>query len=319
MVQESPIGITGRYKQPLSIPKVGQNQMLRSGVHSYINHVMKAFKLSIYPAIFCLISVSTFAQNKPQQHYHLFKPVPKEMMRELETDLPDVTESPYTTDAGHFQYEADLLRMERERDDKTNQKKLLINQANLKLGLTGTTDIQVVLQSYGRQTVDDLNKGSRNTSKGVGELTLRIKQNILGTYGGNFAMAVIPYLRFPTSRIEDEPRHEYGMILPMQVKLPGDWTVGFQLEADRLKDKYQNSMHTELLQTLSISHEIIKGLDGIGETYYTYDFKQHQWANFLNAALKLEVSKDFLVHAGLNYGIQHDAEKNYFIGTSFRL
>jgi hypothetical protein len=90
------------------------------------------------------------------------------------------------------------------------------------------------------------------------------------------------------------------------------------VEGDRLKDKHENAMHTELLQSLTLGHEIVKGLDGIAETFYTYDFKAHHWSNFLNAALQMELAKDFKIDAGLNYGVQHDAEKNYFIGTSFR-
>lgn len=35
--------------------------------------------------------------------YSLFKPTPRQFMRELTTDRPDQTESPYTVDAGHFQ------------------------------------------------------------------------------------------------------------------------------------------------------------------------------------------------------------------------
>jgi len=280
---------------------------------------MNILKFFLFPAIAVLTTIPVFAQKSPRQHYNLINAVPKEEMRKMETDRPDVTESPSTVDAGHFQYEADLFRFERQRDGKTDQKKLLFNQANLKLGLSGSTDIQAVLQSYGQQTEKDLITSSKNTSKGIGALTLRIKQNMLGNYRGDFGLAIMPYLSFPTSNIEDQPKYEYGLILPMQLKLSGEWTLGFQLEADRLKDQRENNMHTELLQTLSLSHEIVKGLDGIGETYYTYDFKQHHWSNFLNAAFKLEISKNFLIDAGLNYGLQHDAEKNYFIGTSFRL
>ena len=45
--------------------------------------------------------------NKSQ--YHLFNPTPTGLMRELSTDRPDKTESPYTVDAGHLQIEVDLL------------------------------------------------------------------------------------------------------------------------------------------------------------------------------------------------------------------
>ena len=39
---------------------------------------------------------------------HLFNPTPREAMRELSTDRPDQTESPFTVDAGHVQVEMDL-------------------------------------------------------------------------------------------------------------------------------------------------------------------------------------------------------------------
>jgi hypothetical protein len=35
--------------------------------------------------------------------FSLFNPTPRELMREMSTDRPDTTESPYTVDAGHFQ------------------------------------------------------------------------------------------------------------------------------------------------------------------------------------------------------------------------
>jgi hypothetical protein len=261
---------------------------------------------------------SAFGQDSKKPSYHLFNPVPKETMREMETDRPDVTESPFTVDAGHFQYESDLVRLAKEKDEITRQRTLLINQANLKLGITGSTEVQLVVQSYGKQQETDLATGIRSSAGGFGELSFRIKQNLKGNDGGGFVLAVMPYVKFPTSVLEEHGRYEGGVIVPMQVKLPGEWKLGLQLEADRLKDKYGQGMHTELLQSLTFSHELIKDMDGIAETYYRYDFKQHHWANFLNAALQVSLSKDFNLDAGLNYGLQADAEKNYFIGTSFR-
>jgi len=88
----------------------------------------------------------------PQQQtvkYSLFHPVPGSELRDMETDRPDVTESPFTVDAGHFQYETDLFRLIREKSDLNKTSTLLINQANLKIGLTGSTALQVGFQSYG--------------------------------------------------------------------------------------------------------------------------------------------------------------------------
>ncbi|WP_228414739.1 hypothetical protein [Chryseobacterium sp. G0201] len=69
----------------------------------------------------------------------------------METDRPDVTESPYTIDAGHIQYETDIIRLIKEKPDLLETSTLLINQANLKIGITGSTAIQIGFQTYGRQ------------------------------------------------------------------------------------------------------------------------------------------------------------------------
>jgi hypothetical protein len=52
-------------------------------------------------------AVTTADPNKWQ--YNLFSPTPRALMRDMSTDRPDKTESPYTVDAGHFQFEADLV------------------------------------------------------------------------------------------------------------------------------------------------------------------------------------------------------------------
>ncbi len=259
-----------------------------------------------------------FGQDKLSDTYWLFHPVPKAQMRDMETDRPDVTESPFTVDAGHFQYETDLIRTSRERSDSKQTNTLLINQANLKIGITGSMAIQIGFQSFGREKETDLGSGEVKKSYGIGDVTFRIKQNLLGNNGGNFALAVLPYVKFPSSKFDTQSRFEGGLIVPMQFKLPGEWKLGLQLEADRLKDADQQAMHTEFLQSLTISHALIKGVDGIGETYYSYDFKAHQWSNFLNAAIQIDVARDFKLDAGLNYGIQQTASKHYFIGASCR-
>src|SRR2546423_6881645 len=45
-----------------------------------------------------------------KSRYTLFNPTPRSLMRELSADRPDITETPYTVDAGHFQLEMDILR-----------------------------------------------------------------------------------------------------------------------------------------------------------------------------------------------------------------
>ncbi|KQM78479.1 hypothetical protein ASE74_13325 [Pedobacter sp. Leaf216] len=267
-------------------------------------------------ALLSIFSIEAFGQQKP--FYHLFKPVPKDSLREMETDRPDVTESPQTVDAGHFQFETDLMRFQRENKDEGRSDEYLFNQANIKLGLTHSTAIQLTFESYVVKKDFD-SEGSVERSSGFGDITFRLKQNVLGNDKGKFAIALLPYLKFPTSHVDQESHYEGGIIIPMSIKLGNDWKLGFQVEADRLQDEKGNGHHNELLQTLTVSHPLTKKLDGIIETYYTYEFKDEHLKNFLNAALQYELSKDFLIDGGFNYGIQQDARKSYFVGLSFRL
>jgi len=265
-----------------------------------------------------LLPILGSAQQAEQTNFSLFNPVPRTQMREMETDRPDVTESPFTVDAGHFQLETDLVRTIRQKTETTQTNTFLINQMNLKIGITGSIAIQIGFQTYGKQREKELETNEKTTTDGHGDFTFRIKQNLIGNDGGNFALSLLPYVKFPTSKYEDS-RFEGGLIIPMQYKLPGEWNLGFQVEVDRLKDQDEQAMHTEFLQTLTISHSIIKGLDGIAETYYTYDFKAHQFSNYINAALQIDVARDFKLDAGLNLGIQHTAAKHFFVGASVRL
>ena len=49
--------------------------------------------------------------------YTLFNPTPDRLLRDLTTDRPDATETPFTVDAGHIQFETSLFGHLRSRPD----------------------------------------------------------------------------------------------------------------------------------------------------------------------------------------------------------
>lgn len=92
--------------------------------------------------------------------------MPKSLERkEMETDRPNVTETPHTVDAGYFQYETDMFRHQREITDQSKQRRWLYNQANLKLGLLKNTALQVIVQSYNKESVTDLATGKNKPAQ----------------------------------------------------------------------------------------------------------------------------------------------------------
>jgi hypothetical protein len=54
----------------------------------------KLYHIILILALLSVANIAAFGQQKT--FYHLFRPVPSGNLREMETDRPDVTESPQT-------------------------------------------------------------------------------------------------------------------------------------------------------------------------------------------------------------------------------
>ncbi|WP_374164128.1 transporter [Arcticibacter sp. MXS-1] len=277
-------------------------------------------KISFSAAVGCLLLLPfiSLAQESPSGKWSLFNPVPAHSLGEMYTDRPGVTETPFVVGAGHLQVETDLASYSRQTNDEEREVTLLYNNAIVKIGLFSQTDLQIGLESYGRRKVTQLAGGESQTTRGIGDLTLRVKRTLIGSPESTFSLAVLPYVTFPTARYDESDLYEGGLLIPMNFKVSDSWEIGVQVEGDRKRDDDDKGVHTELLQSLSVNHDFASKVQGVFETYYTYDTKQHHWTNYLNAALQLEVAKDVKLDAGLNYGLQHDAQRTCFLGASFR-
>src|SRR5437773_2700383 len=158
--------------------------------------------VGIWPAV--LSGRGADSTNVDKSKYTLFNPTPREAMREFTTDRPDKTESPYTVDAGHFQVELDLITYAHDhetssaRDVRVNAWSVV--PVNLKVGLLNWMDLQTVIESYNHSTTEDGTTGQTVRQSGFGDVTSRIKANLWGNDGGTTALAVLPFVKFPTSQ-----------------------------------------------------------------------------------------------------------------------
>ena len=128
---------------------------------------------------------------------NLFNPVPENLMRDLSPDRPDVTESPYTVDAGHYQLEMDFANFTYNKTDGTTTKTWDVGDFNFKAGLLNNVDVQFVYDNYLNVQTKD-NSGKSTTQSGFGDFTTRLKINLWGDDGGTTAFALLPYVTFPT-------------------------------------------------------------------------------------------------------------------------
>jgi hypothetical protein len=191
--------------------------------------------------------------------YNVFNPVPAEQLRSFETDRPTKSNSPYTVDAGHFQYEADLVNWtyDHYNYNRTTSSSVLVTDPTLKLGLTNQTDLEVALAPINIVRATNRTTGSRSQVNGFGDTYTRVKFNMLGNDGGDYALAVVPYVKAPTAADNVGNDHwEGGGYAPLSVTLPGDFTALVMTELDFLENGDLSGLHQNYQNLVNVSHPI---------------------------------------------------------------
>lgn len=234
----------------------------------------------------------------------------------MATDRPDVTESPYTVDAGHIQYESDLLRYKIHHDETVVNRQLLFSPFNLKIGILHNLDLQVGVETYRREVHEEERSHEKAKYSHTGAVTLRTKYNITGNDHGDFILAIMPYVKLPANRFFEHHRLEAGIIVPAQWKLSDQVSIGFQEEADRVAGKEEYAW--QWLQSAVVAWQPLEQVELIAETYYTYDFSEKQLENYLNVAVQYNLTKNVAFDAGMLHGIQQHTGQDYYMGFSFR-
>ncbi|HTD65109.1 MAG TPA: transporter [Candidatus Limnocylindria bacterium] len=257
--------------------------------------------------------------------YHLFKPVPRELMREMSTDRPDKTESPYTVDAGHFQVEADVVNYSYDAHnvtrDHTITESLAIAPFNFKVGLRHNWDVQFVVPTYNAVRIRERQTGLRNTERGFGDFILRSKINLWGNDDGDTAFALMPFVKFPTaSRHLGNGAFEGGIIAPLGIALPANWSMTMMTELDFNEDADGNGHHPEWINSITFSHDIVGDLAGYTEFFSSVSSDEDaKWIGTVDLGLTYGLTEDIQLDAGINIGVTRAADDwNPFVGISWR-
>ena len=217
-----------------------------------------ALAIALMPMI---SSIPAFAaDNAPapdKSQYSLFNPVPDDQMRSFSTDRPTKSDSPYTVDAGHFQYEADIVNWiyDRNNTSQTTVSNVLVGDPVLKAGLTNRTDLEVGLAPININQSNNRPAGTQVTYAGFGDIYTRVKFNVLGNDGGDYALAIVPYVKAPTANHHIGNTHwEGGGYVPFIAALPSDWTLNITSEMDLLENASLDGTHTNFSNLINFSH-----------------------------------------------------------------
>ena len=266
--------------------------------------------------IFSFVVLQSSAQSDrhpEKKKYHLFFSTPIEKMRGFETDRPDATESAYTVDAGHFQFETDLFKTDRSSVEGIKTIQNSFNVVNLKLGLTNSLDIQFIAESFIYIKIVDRN--STITNSAFGNLTIRLKQNVWGNDDGKTALAILPFINIPTT---SENKITGGIVVPFALSLSNNWNFGSQIETALEQNQLLNGYHMNYLATATISHPLFIKCNFFTEAYIYRESELKIFDYFLNCGFVYELKENIKLDTGLYYGLKNTSSKIYFLGLSFR-
>jgi len=253
--------------------------------------------------------------------FTLFNPTPDQLMREMSTDRPDKTESPYTVDAGHFQIESDLVSYSYNHDSATRVDDWAIAPMNLKVGLCNRVDLQTVVETYRHIRTRDNLTGTPIRQNGFGDITTRLKINLWGNDEGSTALAVMPFLKFPTNQDQlANDRVEGGVIIPFAVGLPAGFSLGLMTEFDFNRNDDGAGNHVEFINSATLSHHLIGKLRGYMELFTAVSSERDaDWVGTLDLGLTYGLTPNIQLDVGVNFGLTDSADDlNPFVGLSYR-
>jgi Putative MetA-pathway of phenol degradation len=205
--------------------------------------------------------------------FTLFNPTTDADLRSLCTDRPTKSTAPCTVDAGHWQVESDLYNFTTQTTGGVTTTMQLFTNPTLKLGITNTLDFEVNIAPYEEVSIHDSVAATTLTAWGAGDLFLKAKWNLVGDDGGNFAAALLPYVKVPTAGpVIGNGEVEGGVLAPLQFNLPANWQLAVVPEVDALANAAGSGHHVNGSLDLALAYPLTKTVTVDGEIWGDANF-----------------------------------------------
>lgn len=240
----------------------------------------------------------------------------KAAARELTTDRPDATESPFTVEPGHAQLEMDLVAYARDRDGPTLTEEWEGAPLNVRVGVTRNLEAGIFLVPY-RRIIESAARAPRTAVSGPGDVTLRGKWNVRGNDGGSLAWGLMADLKLPTaSRRLGNRQVEGALTLPVAFDVGAGWG-GAAMTAIEVVYTDAGRHRPVWINTLTVGRDLTATVGGFIEVTSAAGDGAH--VATLNGGLTRRLSADTQLDCGINVALSRGApDRLFFVGLSRR-
>jgi hypothetical protein len=258
-------------------------------------------------AVIGAVLMSGVADAQENSQFTLFNSTPPDQMRSFSTDRPTKSNVPYTVPAGHFQYEANLLGYSYNDTSvaDTTTRSWLVANPTFKLGLLDNVDFEVSISAFNSVQSTTRSTGATSGATGIGNTVTRAKINLFGNDGGPAALAVIPYVQWPTAPQGIGNQFvQGGVIAPLALSLPYGFTTILMGELDYFKNPNDNGYYVNIPALINIGRSVLPGVTTYAELYADWPTNSQVPAVYtVDFALAWSPRPNFQLDIGINIGL----------------
>lgn len=209
-------------------------------------------------------------QAADKSQYNLFNPTPDDAMRGMDTDRPNITNTPHTIDAGHVQIETGLYDWshfhDRTHGNDVVTDALTFGHINARLGVTNNFEVNATIDSYNRIKSTDNIAGQTTRFSGFGDTVIGGKLNLWGNEGGDdpwaSGFALQPQVKLPTAQTGIGNNHvEWTMDAPFLINLVDGFHFGLETSLGQERNTANNGYVVGWQNSASVDHVIFGVLD----------------------------------------------------------
>jgi len=241
--------------------------------------------------------------------YTLFNPTPLASMRDFNADRPTRSNGPITVDAGHVQVESDFAAYTHSNAGGTTTRLIQTVDPVLKLGLTNRVDFELQFTGYNwlSATPRD-NQANLTSARGAGDVVARTKVNLFGNEGGP-ALALIPYVKFPTAAaVVGNGNTEGGLIAPLSIPLPGNLVLILMPELDVFRNQANAGHHLNASGVIDLGYSPVKAVTLYAELFAARGAdKGNPPVYTVDTAISWMLTDTLQLDVGTNIGLNRNA------------
>jgi hypothetical protein len=232
-------------------------------------------------------------------------------------DRPSKANGTCTVPAGHWQLEVSGVDWARTESSGTRTDVTSFGQTFIKLGLTDSSDVELVTPAYVRVHGSDPMSSARVS--GLGDTSIRLKLR-LTDLNSPVQAAVIPFVKLPTaSHSIGNGKAEGGVAVPLNVATKAGLTVTIGPEVDVAADADGHGYHAALINLINVGISPAQRLSLSAELWNATNFDPagtiHLWSADLSAAYL--ASRRMQLDGGANVGLSRATpDVELYLGAS---